>query len=251
MKSSLVGLLLLLSACLVSTPVLAAEFRVAVSENASDIIRVENGELAGIAAPIYQCVFGGTGFDFSFVQLPLVRSLFHLENGEIAVAMPLASSPDRDRYGVFPGNLIDIRYLLLSFRELPPMEEAGDLLYVLPRGHLGARFVESVRTRRIEVSSWQQVFTMLKLGRADFTIVPQVILPDILREVDEPLYTQPAGSVPSSLYVSRAFLDTGLEQRLAESIDTCRVRFEDEIRQKQRMSGYPEEALQSQDDPEG
>lgn len=250
MKSSLVGLLWLLSACLVSMPVLAAEFRVAVSENASDIVRVENGELAGIAAPIYRCVFAGTGLDFSYVELPLARSLFHLENGEVAVAMPLASSPDRDRYGAFPGNLVDVRYLFLSFRELPPMKEAGDLLYVLPRGHLGARFVESVRTRGIEVSSWQQVFTMLKLGRADFTIVPQVILPDILQDLDEPMYTQPAGSVPASLYVSRAFLDTGLEQRLAERIDICRVRFEDEIRQKQRTSGYPEEALQPPDAPE-
>lgn len=244
MKSSLVGLLLLLSACLVSTPVLAAEFRVAVSENASDILRVEDGELEGIAAPIYQCVLEGTGFDFSLIELPLARSLMHLEDGEIAVALPLARAPDRGRYGVFAGNLVDVRYLFLSYRELPAIADTEGLLYVLPRGHLGGQFVDDALAKRIDVSAWTQVFTMLKLGRGDFTIVPQVVLPDILRDVDVPLYTQPAGSVPASLYVSRAFDGTGLQQRLARSIVACREEFEEEIRLKQRTSGYPEEALQ-------
>lgn len=234
MKVSVVGMLLLVSLCLKSGLVSSSEFRVAVSEHASDIIRVEDGRLAGLAAPLYECVFEHAGLDFTFVELPLARVLFHLENGEVAAAIPLARSPERDRYGVFPGTLVDVRYLFLSFHELPPLDTATDLRYVLPRGHLGKQFLNNLALVGIEVNTWQQVFTMLRLGRADFTIVPQSILGQLRKEIDSPLFTQVAGFIPASLYVSRAFLDTRLDQRVTEGIDVCYPRFSEQIQQETR-----------------
>lgn len=117
--------------------------------------------------------------------------------------VPLAQSEERDRHGVFAGPLIDVQYLILSTEKLSSFRAIEGMIYVLPRGHLGKQFIADFVPGGLEVSSWGQVFEMLRLGRADFTVVPQVILKDILRESELSFHTLPAGSIPSSLYVSK------------------------------------------------
>lgn len=67
---TMAALLLVLVATSVSARTSPQSFPVAVSENASDVLRVEDGQLAGIAAPLYQCVFERTELAFSFTSMP-------------------------------------------------------------------------------------------------------------------------------------------------------------------------------------
>lgn len=239
MAIRLMVVLLILSVASVSAQASSQAYTVAVSKNASDVLWVEDGELAGIAAPLYQCVFDRTGLEFTFVNMPLSRALFNFEHGEVAVALPLAKTIERDRHGVFAGSLIDVQYLLLSLEALPSMEAIEGMLYVLPRGHLGKQFIEDFVPGGFEVNSWEQVFSMLRLGRADLTVVPQLILEDILEGAELPFHTLPAGSVPSSLYISDAYVDTRLDEELMASVAFCREAFAEDIQQKQRRAGSP------------
>lgn len=215
---------------------------VAVSENASKVLRVEDGELAGMAAPLYQCVFDRTGLTFSFTQMPLARALFNYEHGEVAAVVPLARSPERDEHGEFAGPLLEVQYVLLSPQELSSLESIKNKFYVIPRGHLGKQFVAEHVPGGFEVNSWEQVFSMLSLGRADFTVVPELILEDIVSATQTTFYTLPVGFAPSSVYVSDDYLASELDERLKESVAACRQIFADDIRQKQgggRTAGKP------------
>lgn len=241
MAIRLLVVVLILYVASVSAQTSSPTYTVAVSKNASDVLWVEDGKLAGIAAPLYQCVFDRTGLQFSFVNVPLSRALFNFEHGEVAVALPLAKTTERDRHGVFAGALIDVRYVLVSLEELPSMEAIEGMLYVLPRGHLGKQFIEDFVPGGFEVNSWEQVINMLRFDRADFTVAPQMILEDILDGSELTFHTLPAGSVPSSLYISDAYLDTSLDEELIASVSVCREIFAEDIQQKQRRSGAPEQ----------
>ena len=241
------ALCVLLSVLLASVPAQGARkpLPVAVSQNASNVLRVEDGRLVGVAAPLYRCVFERTGLEFSFIEMPLARALFSYEHGEVAAVVPLAQSEERDRYGTFAGPLIDVQYVLLSLQELPSFKAIEGMVYVVPRAHLGRQFVSDFVLGGFEVNSWDQVFSMLRLGRADFTVVPRVILNELLEDPGASFYTLPAGVVPSSLYISDAYVDGDLDQRLIRSVATCRAVFEEDIRQKQEMSGAAADAADS------
>ena len=212
---------------------LAEVFPVAVSANASEVLQVRKGQLEGSAAPLYRCVFERTELPFSFTQLPLARALFNFQHGEAAVVVPLAQSEERDRFGAFAGPLIQVEYLVLSPREITSFKSLQGMIYVLPRGHLGKQFVEDFVPGGFEVNSWEQVFDILRLGRADFTIVPRVLLADLVEGSLDDYYTILAGTAPSSLYVANAYLGTGVYQQLRQSVAACRQRFAQEIQQRQ------------------
>lgn len=237
----LMVVLLSLSATMVSAQEPPSAFPVAVSENASDVLKVRDGKLEGLAAPLYRCVFDRTGLDFTFVEMPLARALFNFEYGEVAVVVPLAKTAERDRYGVFAGPLIDVEYLLLSPEKLTSIESIEGMVYVLPRGHVGRQFVSDFAVGGFEVNAWEQVFNMLRRGRADFTVVPRVILEDILHDTEFTFHTWPAGTAPSSLYISDAYRDTVLDEQLMDSVAACREIFAEDIRLKQSGSESPEE----------
>lgn len=214
-----------------AAPSLAA-FRVAVGEESAQLMQVEENRLVGRIGGLYQCVFDRTGLAFDFISMPIKRAVFQLENHQVDVVIPLAELAGRDEFADFGGALVYAEYVYVSLKALPEIRATPGVRFVLLRGFAGNRFVhEQVQAPSdpppLEVSSWQQVSGVLEMGRADVTVMPRQ---DVSAIQADPVYTQPAGRIPASLYVSRVPENQSLLTALQAGVHTCHGEFAEQLR---------------------
>lgn len=214
----LLGILLLCS----NQQLYADPYIVAVNVGVPEIFDVEDGNLVGAGSPPYHCVFDHTGENFTFVLMPLKRSLYELDKGRVDVTLPLVREPSRDEYGDFGGHLYYVDYVYLSLRELGPIQEDSGLSFVMLRSFAGLRvLLKDEYAEVFFVNLWEQAPEMLKQGRADAVLIPETLVAGFMEDYTEPYFQQHAGRLGVSFYIARKHRETGLTAKLRLAVDEC------------------------------
>lgn len=201
----------------------ADPYVVAVNVGVEERFDVENGELVGAGSDPYRCVFDLTGENFSYVLMPLKRSLYELDKGGVDVTLPLVQEPSRDEYGDFGGHLYYVDYVYLSLKKLDPIQEDSGLSFVMLRSFAGLRVLLNDKSAKVFfVNLWEQAPEMLKKGRADAVLMPKTFVATFMRDYDAPFFQQHAGRLGVSFYIARRHRETGLTEKLRQAVDECR-----------------------------
>lgn len=206
----------------------------AVSDNSADTINVGvvdeierelnvvDGELVGRFSPLYRCVFGAMDGQFKFVEMPLARLLFQLENGQVSIGLPLVQTLARDKFADFGGLLFQAEYVYLFIKDLPPFSQASGLTFALVRRFVGEDLMRGEAAKLLSVSGWRQAVNMLKIGRADAVVLPWVLVENLMKGFEGEYFVRTAKWVDLSLYVSHAHGDRKLTRNIRRAISQCR-----------------------------
>ncbi len=146
-----------------------------------------------------------------------------MHRGEIDVLLPLAQSESRDNVGLFGGELFSGNYVYVSLKPIPPVQAMQGLRYAIPRGFIGAEFIPEGNAQVAEVGDWSQLAAMLKFGRIDVAVLPQLMVESVFGPGVVNVFQKPAGVLPVSFYLSSDTDDDGLASRLTASVDKCSV----------------------------
>ncbi|KAA1173327.1 hypothetical protein FWJ25_12670 [Marinobacter salinexigens] len=198
-------------------------FRVGVGLGMEEVIGAADGGIFGALAPIYRCVFERAGIDAYYLAVPVKRGLQYLQSNKISALMPLARNDDRDRAGIFAGTLFEVDYAFVSFKPLDGMEQNRGLRYAIPRSFIGRRFIQDENASIQEVSEWDQLVALLSHARVDVAIVPDPMIDRLFGVHADRVYRKIAGTLPASLYLSRAMEESGVADRVRQSVAFCRV----------------------------
>ena len=201
----------------------AASVPVAVGEGLQGVIGYSDGKLHGSLAPLYECIFDRADIQPQFIQVPLKRGLGYLHSGEVSMVLPLAQSERRDRIGEFAGELFSADYVFVSNRQLPPISETSGLIYGLPRSFVGEQFITDENPRIEEVTEWSQLVAMLHYDRLDAVVLPALLVEDLFGPDVVKVFQQTAGTLPVSLYLSRANLDSEDVGKIKRAVRSCRA----------------------------
>lgn len=194
---------------------------VGVVDGLGDELAVTDGALNGHSSRPYNCVLDRLDADLEFVALPLAQLLFQIENGQVDVGLPLAQTPERDAYADFGGRLLQLEYVYVMLKPLPPLNTASDLTYAFVRKFYGEKLVKGFSSSVMTVSGWMQALELLKSGRADVVIMPWVMVNKLMEGFDKPYMLRTAEWVDLSLYVSHAKQDGLLVESLRHGIRQC------------------------------
>ena len=205
----------------VPPPLARATLTVGVVAGLGDGLAVTDGKLTGHSARSFNCVFERLEADLDFVVLPLAKLLYQIENGQIDVGLPLAQTPDRDAYADFGGRLLQLEYVYVMLRDLPPLNASSGLTYAFVRKFYGDLLVKGESPRVLGVSGWMQALELLKSGRADVVIMPWVMVNKLMAGFNQPYLLRTAEWVDLSFYVSHAQQNGLLAEELRHGVRQC------------------------------
>lgn len=134
----------------------------------------------------------------------------------------MARTAQRDEYLVFAGELIRAEYSYVSFKPLPAIVDSISLRFGLVRGFLGQVFVPDSASSIEEVTNWYQLVPMLERGRVDVSVIPSMLVDDILGERAKDAFIQQAGELEASLYISPRHELTNISLQIMNSVEACR-----------------------------
>lgn len=139
---------------------------------------------------------GQLGCTAEFVRRPIKRLVVDLSGGELELALPMAASPERLALLRFPkgtDGLLDERLALFESPLLrltlaahhdavlaqfqPPTALPQSLSYGALRGSVGWELLTRLNLKRQEAADVPRALTMLRLGRYDVLVLPEVIVP--------------------------------------------------------------------------
>lgn len=149
-----------------------------------NVLRMEEGEVAGYYAPLYQCVLSGFAAAVSIEEYPVARLEKLLERGEVSVGILMAPSADRDRYAAFSEVLTTAELrLLTATKQLPEGKLVlTDWSIGTVRGSIFEDYAKQMfQNEAVGVGSWQSAVEMLRRKRLEAVFSADVILE---REVD-------------------------------------------------------------------
>ena len=206
------------------TDVVFAEpiIRVGVSEGVAGWVDPSEGSISGSLSSLYKCVFEKSGLQPQYVSTPLKRGLYDLEKGRLDALIPLARTPDRDRSLVFAGELIRSEYVYVSFKSLPDISDTISLRFCIVRGSVGDVFVPESASQVEEVNRWSQLVPMLERGRVDVSVIPSMLVEEVLGQRSKEAFVQKAGALSTSMYISPFHELTNISFRIMSSVDACR-----------------------------
>lgn len=199
------------------------DLRVGVGQGMEEIIGTSSGNLSGVLAPIYNCVFETAGIKPRYVSVPVKRGLQYLRSDQISALLPLAQNDERDGKGVFAGTLFEAEYAFVSLKPLPQLHEAEGLRYAIPRSFIGRQFIPEESARIQEVTEWEQVTALLKYDRVDVAIIPEPMINRLFGELADQVHSRIAGRLPVSMYLSGAIEENGIAERIKWSVKLCRM----------------------------
>nr|ACZ16571.1 hypothetical protein [uncultured bacterium] len=224
MVSTALRLTILLLLLLISLGAKASDdLRVGVGLGMEEIIGTSSGNLSGVLAPIYHCVFETAGIEPRYVSVPVKRGLQYLRSNKISALLPLAQNADRDGKGVFAGTLFEAEYAFVSLKPLPQLHEAEGLRYAIPRSFIGRQFIPEESARIQEVTEWEQIAALLKYDRVDVAIIPEPMIERLFGEFADQVHRRIAGRLPVSMYLSGAIEENGTAERIKRSVTLCRM----------------------------
>ncbi|TNF00799.1 MAG: transporter substrate-binding domain-containing protein [Gammaproteobacteria bacterium] len=200
-----------------------AELRVGVGLGMEEVVGTSKGQISGILAPIYRCVFDKANVDARFVSVPVKRGLQYLRSDQISVLLPLARNAKRDGMATFAGTLFEAEYVFVSYKPLLAVEGTPGLRYAIPRSFIGRQFIPDESANIQEVTEWQQLVALLAHGRVDVAIIPEPMVEPLFGAQAEQIYSRTAGRLPVSMYLSDATEQSGLAERIRRSVELCRV----------------------------
>jgi ABC-type amino acid transport substrate-binding protein len=196
--------------------------RVGISEGVSGLVDHSEGHLSGSLSSLYTCVFETSGLEPQYVSIPLKRGLYYLERGHLDALLPLARTPDRDESLVFAGELIRAEYAYVSFKPLPEVSGNTSLRFGIVRGFVGHLFIPESASLIEEVTSWSQLVPMLERGRVDASVIPSILVDDVLGERAKEAVIQKAGELSASMYISPRHELTNVSFRIMQAVEACR-----------------------------
>lgn len=200
--------------------------RVGISEGVDGLVNHSDGKLHGTLSSLYECVFEKSGLEPQYVSIPLKRGLYYLERGRLDALLPLARTAERDSSLVFAGELIRAEYSYVSFKPLPASLDSMSLAFGIVRGFVGHVFIPESASKIDEVSSWSQLVPMLERGRIDVSVIPSMLVEKVLGERAKEAFTQRAGELAASLYISPRHELTDISFRIMSSVEACRPQSE-------------------------
>lgn len=196
--------------------------RVGISEGVTGVVEFADGELTGSLSKPYDCVFDNASVPVEFVSVPLKRGLYYLESGELDALIPLARSPERDESLIFAGELIRADYSYVAFKPVDDLLTRDGLRVAVVRGFVGSLFLPNSVDRVEEVNSWAQLAPMLERDRVDVSVIPTMLIEQVMGEKTENAYIKPAGVLEASLYISPKHRGSEVTERILNSVEQCR-----------------------------
>lgn len=213
---------LLLIVLIGSTTSVAETLVIGVGDQNQKAVSVKNGKLIGSVASNYQCILDKLGFAFDLQLLPQARILRQLEQGEIAIGMPLVKYNDWDEFAIYTNTVIRVPYYLFSSKELDLSQDLSNRTFGIMRASITKDMAIQRNAQYREVTSWLQALSMVKLGRVDGAIIPGPIVEHLGKESFSGLTQAYLESKPVSFYVSKKAKNAeNLVKRLNDTIDMC------------------------------
>ena len=214
---------LLLLVLVVVGPLHAGAVRVGVSDGNADVLNLRDGRFVGMLAQRYQCVFDAVDDEFEFRRYPHARVLHSLESGEIDIGLPLVKVAERDRYAAFPRGILDVEFVLYSYREIGLDDDLSDFTFAVRRATASKDLVAARGGRYREVSSWEQAVRLAQARRFDGVVLPAIVAGGIPAERYDGLHRSLFGTIPLALYISRrSARQDELFERFDRAIADCR-----------------------------
>ena len=183
-------------------PVQASVIKVGVSDGNVDVLYMRDGRFVGSIASFYQCAFDKVGLEFEFRLYPHARILHNLQSGEIDLGLPLVKVSERDEYADFPQGLLDVKFLLYSYRDISVDDDLSGYSFTVRRATASKDLVVARGGGYEEVSSWEQAVKLAQIGRFDGVVIPELIARGIPAENYEGMNRTLFGTIPLALYVS-------------------------------------------------
>ena len=203
-----------------------SSIRVGISEGVDGLVDHSDGKLQGTLSSLYKCVFEKSGLEPQYVSIPLKRGLYYLERGHLDALLPLARTAERDSYLVFAGELIRAEYSYVSFKPLPTSLDSMSLAFGLVRGFVGHVFIPESASKVEEVTSWSQLVPMLERGRIEVSVIPSMLVEEVLGDRAREAFVHRAGELAASLYISPRHELTNISFRIMNSVEACRPQSE-------------------------
>jgi len=213
---------LFVSLCFTDVLFAGSIVRVGISEEVTGLLDYSGGHLSGPLSSLYECVFERSGLEPQYVSIPLKRGLYYLEKGHLDALIPLARSPERDESLVFAGELIRSDFVYVSFKPLPKISDSESLRFGILRGFVGRVFVPESASRIEEVTHWPQLVPMLERGRVDVSVIPSVMIEDVLGERAKDAFVQKAGELSASMYISPRHELASVSFLVMRAVEACR-----------------------------
>lgn len=197
--------------------------RVGISEGVTGVVEFSDGELTGALSKPYDCVFDNASIPVEFVSVPLKRGLYYLESGELDALIPLARSPERDESLIFAGELIRADYSYVAFKPIDDLLAQDILRVAVVRGFVGSLFLPKTVDQVEEVNSWEQLVPMLDRDRVDVSVIPTLLLEQVMGDRIEDAYIKPAGVLEASLYISAQHRASEVAERIQKAVEQCQA----------------------------
>lgn len=200
----------------------AVEILVGIADRNNGAIDVRGGKLVGSLAEYYQCPFDKSGLSFDLRPLPMVRSLYLLEQGQIDIAMPMVRVSERGEYGIFTHKLADIPFLVYTREDIDLSGDISQYRFTGMRASASGDLVAKRNAQFEAVTDWVQALRLAQIGRFDGAVIPATVIPNVDPGLFEGMRKKDFGSIPLSMYVSKKSRHSAmLVERLNSAIEAC------------------------------
>lgn len=200
----------------------AAEIVVGIADRNEDVISVRGGKFIGSFAELYQCPFDKSGLSFDFRLLPMVRSLYLLEKGQIDIAMPLVRVSERGEYAIFTQKLADVPFHVYTREDIDLSGDISQYKFTGMRASASGDLVAKRNAHFEAVTDWVQALRLAQLGRFDGAVIPAPVIRTVDSDLFEGMRKKDFGSIPLSMYVSKESHHSAMVvERLNSAIEAC------------------------------
>jgi polar amino acid transport system substrate-binding protein len=93
----------------------------------------------------------------------------------------------------------------------------------MPRSFVGREFIPEKDPLIEEVTEWSQLVAMLRYDRLDAVVLPALLVQDLFGPDVVRVFQQTAGTLPVSLYLSNANLESEVVDRIKRAVKSCRA----------------------------
>ena len=170
---------------------------VGIPEELYQSLRYEDNTLKGLMSEHYRCVLSASKLSPVYVTLPHARVVSSLQNGRIAIGLPLVHTQLRSRFALHADTLLSANFEIVvpedsqleSLDMLP--DEALRSTVAVKRGTAvkeiflqSAGFPEDTeKVAFLDMNTWEGALAFVQRGRGDISIIPTVIKQSISPEI--------------------------------------------------------------------
>lgn len=205
-----------------SSKLIAEEYLIGVGDQNRVAIGVEDKRLVGSLGPTYQCILDKSGIEYDLRLMPQARMLHELRIGNLHVALPLVKFAKWDEFAIFTSSILNIKYVLISKDSFDLSGNLSNRTFTIMRSSASRDLVQLYNANFEEVTSWTQGISLVKLGRYDGAVVPELIIQDLEPKEFEGLTKNDFGYLPLSAYVAKNIGNTdAIVKKLNQAIENC------------------------------